>query len=74
MPVTFQKRFFSSAALAANEFRARAFDNAWSFDRLTVNGQFEVPGFGQLKVPGLHGGSGSARGGSGSALGLSHSV
>ena len=39
-----------------------------------VNGQFEVPGFGQLKVPGLHGGSGSARGGSGSALGLSHSV
>ena len=36
MPVTFEKRFFSSAALAANEFRARAFDNAWSVDRLTV--------------------------------------
>ena len=39
-----------------------------------VNGQFEVPGFGQLKVPGLHGGSGLAMGGSVSVLGLSHAV
>lgn len=39
-----------------------------------VNGRVEVPGFGQVKVPGLCGGSRSARGGSGSALGLSHAV
>jgi len=39
-----------------------------------VNGQFEVPGLGQVKVPGLRRGSGSARGGSVPVLGLSHAV
>lgn len=39
-----------------------------------VNGHVEVPGFGQVKVPGRRGGSGCARGGSGSGFGLSHAV
>ena len=41
---------------------------------LRVNGQFAVPGFGQVEVPALLGVSGSARGGSGPVLGLSHAV
>jgi hypothetical protein len=49
--------------------------SAATVDRyLAVNGQVEVPIFGQLKVSGLHGGSGLGVGASVPAPGLAHAV
>ena len=53
---------------------ASVFVNADVIAGQRVNGHVEVSGFGQLKVSGLHGGSGLGLGASVPAPGLAHAV